>query len=208
MNLKHIFSNIFLSKNSINLKTYDAGIDDYVKKSNKNIEGNKKIWIDTALWLIQKTDLIFEIGSGPWLDADYMETQWYRVVRSDASKWFIEYQKNLWKNIIFYDVSLPTPLSQKFSLVYCNLVLQHFPKSNLQKLLQNISQILSPEWYLALGIKLWEWEKWEYDKLNLPRYFSYYSEIEFEDELKKVWYKKVFSVIENKIYSHTIFQKF
>jgi hypothetical protein len=92
--------------------------------------------------------------------------------------------------------------------VYCNLVLQHFPKSNLQKLLQNISQILSPEWYLALGIKLWEWEKWEYDKLNLPRYFSYYSEIEFEDELKKVWYKKVFSVIENKIYSHTIFQKF
>jgi hypothetical protein len=49
MNLKHIFSNIFLSKNSINLKTYDAGIDDYVKKSNKNIEGNKKIWIDTAL---------------------------------------------------------------------------------------------------------------------------------------------------------------
>lgn len=157
--------------------------------------------------MIQKTDTIFEIGSGPWLDADYMENAWYKVIRSDASEWFIEYQKNLWKNIIFYDVSIPSHISQKFSLVYCNLVLQHFQKSDIQKLLKNISQILSSEWYLALSVKLWKWEKWEYDKLNLPRYFSYYSEVEFEEELAKAWYKKIFSVIKDEIYFNTIFQK-
>lgn len=207
MKIKEIFEKIFFSKNNINIKTYNTWIDDYVKKSHKTIEGNKKIWIDTAVWLIKKTDFIFEIGSGPWVDADYMENAWYQVIRSDASEGFIKYQKNLGKESIFYDVSQKTKISDTFQLVYCNLVLQHFPKSELQKILKNISTLIKIHGYFAIGMKLWEWEKWEYDKLRLPRYFSYYSEREFEDEMMKAWYKKVFSIIKDEIYLNTIFQK-
>jgi threonyl-tRNA synthetase len=164
------------------IETYNNNLDKYIAKANFAVDGIKKNWIDETLQKLNKDSAILEIGSGLGIDADYIESNGFKVNRTDYSQSFIDYQKSKGKEIGQYN-ALGKATKKQYDLVFADAVLLHFNDQEFDNALININQSLAENGLFAFTLKKGEGSQMIVDKMESPRYFKFWQKDELENIL-------------------------
>lgn len=74
--------------NSETLRSYTANVDDYVAQTPSETVAGVKEWLDQALSYLSYQAKIIEVGAGYGRRSEYIISQGYKVVATDASDGF------------------------------------------------------------------------------------------------------------------------
>lgn len=164
--------NVADENNRITLESYELGIEEYVSRTPLEID-NFKRWIDQTLQHLPKKAHILEIGSGFGRDAQYIESQGYRVERTDAAEGFVRLLEQKGYSACRFNV-LTQDFASSYDGIFANAVFLHFTPMELEKILDKIFAALSEKGILAFSIKNGDGEEWTTVKIDHPRYFCYW----------------------------------
>ena len=138
-----------------------------------------------------KTHLL-EIGAGTGQDSQFFMERGFDVLAIDLSKEMVNICKEKGINaqeLDFYNLST---LNKKFDCIWAMNTLLHVPKQDMPKVLQNISDALNNNGLFYMGVyggedKENNWLNDQFDKCDVPRFFSYYSEAKLKETLQEVF---------------------
>ncbi|HEX2903028.1 MAG TPA: class I SAM-dependent methyltransferase [Jatrophihabitans sp.] len=116
---------------------------------------------------------VLEIGSGPGLDADWLQAQGVQVRRTDAAAAFVHRLQRLGHAAERLDV-LTDPLGGPYDGIWANAVLLHLSRAELAPVLSKLHAALRPSGYFGFSVKEGDGERWVPGKLAQPRYFVYW----------------------------------
>ena len=165
----------------LTINTYNLKANEYIEKTTSDILTN---WLDKVISHCSKSKTIFEIGTGTGRDANYFESKDIKIIRSDVSQSFLDYNKSNGHEIIRFN-SLNTFCVDKQDLIFANAVLLHFNNSEFVLALKNIYKSLNEEGIFAFSVKKGFGDEVISDKMNSPRYFNYWQESDLEKILKQ-----------------------
>lgn len=163
------------SNNNITLQTYEENFQLYITDTPHIIPWELKTYIDRVLSFFDKNAVILELGSSFWRDADYIESQWYEVQRSDAVQWFIDYNVALGKKCDYINLLSFSLQENTYDLIFANAVLLHFSSDQFRDIINKFIIWLKKRWIIAFTLQSWIWEKWSSHRMAAPRYFKYWS---------------------------------
>lgn len=193
--------------NEITRETYEKSIQAYIEWSPSDVTWLVKERYDTLLGLIKKNAKILELWSWPWRDANYIESLWYTVERSDFVDWFIKYMKSLGKEVLKID-ALHFLFKNVYDVILANAVLLHFTKDEQEKIIQNVKNSLKEWWYFVVWVKNGIWNEYSSHKVNWDRFFQYRTKVEFIKTLENSWFQIIYShVSDDQKWLHLICQK-
>lgn len=179
--------------NDETLSTYDAKIAEYVAGTPKEVSEDLKTWIQASLDELPQDAAIFELGSGFGRDADYMETLGYVVQRTDASAGFVGLLHNQGKSARMFN-ALTDDYPQGQDLVFADAVLLHFTRTETANVLKNVHSSLKDGGRFAFSLKKGDGEGWSSEKLDSPRFFTYWDENEAKRAATEAGFTRVESV--------------
>lgn len=156
------------------LATYEAHVAEYVAETTTSINWSMNRWFDVALYGLDETAKIFEIGSATGRDAAHFHTRGYQVQTSDATKGFVEMLRGQGLDAIQFNV-LEDEFPDSYDLIIANAVYLHFTHAQFDKALVDTINALKPGGRFAFSLKEGVGNKWSKEKLGAPRYFQYYS---------------------------------
>lgn len=171
------------------LATYNENIDAYMANTISTPSEILKYWIKRSLQWVPHTGTILEVGTWGGRDADYIESLWFNILRSDGATGFVEYHRNMGKNVLLYNV-LTDELHDEYDLIFANAVLLHFPHSEVEHILKKWKQHLTPTGKISRCVQEWVGEQLKENK-NMKRYFYFRSEAEVKEVMKNLWYKNL-----------------
>ncbi len=173
--------------NDKTLQSYESNINQYNSAAVPKVWGSVKEWLDISLSMLPTKAHILEIGSAHGRDADYMESQGYKVDRTDAAKGFVDYQikeghKARVLNVLTDDFGGP------FEMVYANAVLLHFNVEQVELILKKVRQSLKSNGIFAFSVKIGDGSNWSDSKIGAPRFFTYWREKPLRQLIEKSGY--------------------
>lgn len=118
---------------------------------------------------------VLEIGSGPGLDADYLESRGVRVIRTDATPAFVSRLRDAGHDARLIDARTD-PLGGPYQAIFANAVLLHLSRNQFEDLLRRARAATDPDGILAFTLKEGDGAAWSEHKLGLPRHFTYWRE--------------------------------
>lgn len=183
--------------NALTIDTYNNSIEKYINSTSFAIAWSYiEEWLVETLSYISKDDVILELGTGWWRDADYFEEQWYRVQRTDYADGFIDYNQKKGKHILKVN-ALNINLPDTYKMIFADAVLLHFSKEQMKVVLQQIYHTLEEWWYLSFSLKKGDGEEFvsSSKRSNGPRYFSYRD----VDGLKNILWDNGFYIVYSSI---------
>ncbi|WP_299900497.1 class I SAM-dependent methyltransferase [uncultured Ruegeria sp.] len=123
---------------------------------------------------------VLDLGSGPGSDSSFLMRKGLKVRALDATPAFVEHAR-----VNGVDAHLGTfddvTETAEYDGIYASFSLLHAPRADFPRHLQSIHKALKPGGQLFLGMKLGTGEHRD----DLDRYYTYYTESEIEDALKK-----------------------
>ena len=135
-----------------------------------------------------------------------MEELGYKVIRSDYPDSFLKYQEAQGKGIRKINI-LDLPTQEEYNLIFANAVLLHFDAVQVEKIMQDVKQMLLSEGFFAFSVKEGEGEEFSDAKLGKNRYFKYRKEEELRIILEKIGFRVLkITTVEGK-WIHTIVRK-
>lgn len=168
-------------------------------KRRDNSEGKRDQWkLDLRenfanLLVNEGKKTILELGSGAGIDAKYFQDKGFRVLATDLSDEMINMCLKRGLNAQVLDLYQIEDLNQTFDAIFTLNVLLHVPKKDLTTILEQICNLLNPNgiFYFGTygGIDIEE-VIIDKNKMNMPRFFSF-----FPDDKLLVVIKKYFEVI-------------
>lgn len=171
------------------LVTYNNNIDAYISNTISEPSEILKNRIDKSLEWLSLDSSILEVGTWGGRDADYIESRWFHILRSDGAQSFVDYHKNMWKEILLYNV-VSDELPGKYDLIFADAVLLHFPHDLTKRILEKRKNHLTPLGKISRCAQEGEWEALKENK-NMQRYFYFRSEAEVREMMKNIWYKNI-----------------
>src|SRR4051812_37538281 len=121
--------------NDTTIKAYNDHIEAYIASMSPAIQDDVKAWIDRALKLIPEGSEILELGSGAGREADYIESQGYKVLRTEAAQGFV----NLLRKQGHDDARLLNVLTDDFgrgwTMIFAKALLLHFNPEQIRQIL-------------------------------------------------------------------------
>jgi 2-polyprenyl-3-methyl-5-hydroxy-6-metoxy-1,4-benzoquinol methylase len=168
----------------ITLNTYENKTHNYIERTPNKVEGWFKEYLDKILTFVSKDSEILEVGSATGRDADYMETEGYRVIRTDVVQGFIDYQSELNKEIFKFNV-INDNLNRKFDLIIATAVFLHLDEKQFRKSLLNVKKHLNYNGLFAITLKKGSGEVFNSERMDSDRFFKYWEQEEFENILKE-----------------------
>jgi 2-polyprenyl-3-methyl-5-hydroxy-6-metoxy-1,4-benzoquinol methylase len=168
----------------ITLNTYENKTHNYIERTPNKVEGWFKEYLDKILTFVSKDSEILEVGSATGRDADYMETEGYRVIRTDVVQGFIDYQSELNKEIFKFNV-INDNLNRKFDLIIATAVFLHLDEKQFRKSLLNVKKHLNYNGLFAITLKKGSGEAFNSERMDSDRFFKYWEQEEFENILKE-----------------------
>jgi len=171
------------------MESYQQNFDKYIEKTISMVKWNLIKVIKDDVLPHNKNAAILEIGTWTWRDADFIESLWYKVQRSDAIDWFIKYNRSHWKEIEKLNVLDFDLWDRKFELIYANAIFLHFTKEQFAKVLSQLKNHLIWEKKVFLRLKEGEGELVSNRKLDAPRYFKFRKKQELIDFMDMQWFK-------------------
>jgi SAM-dependent methyltransferase len=171
--------------NSQTILAYEEHVQEYFNSSPQKVDGGLKDWIEQGLARITKDAKILEIGTATGKDADYIESIGYSVIRSDATKAFVEMQKNNGHEAKVINL-LTDDIGKPYDLIFANAVLLHFNEEELNASLQKVYDALAEDGYFMFTLKIGDGEETTTQKLNAARYFHYWHEADIRPKLEAI----------------------
>ncbi|MBA3954322.1 methyltransferase domain-containing protein [Candidatus Dependentiae bacterium] len=188
------------SSNAKTLQTYENCIQEYVQNTPTTVSSDRKVWIDSALSYINTQDSILEIGSALGRDANYIESQGYKVKRTDATKNFIKLLQQHGYEATLLNI-LTDNLGGPYDMVFASAVLIHLNPEEFKKCLSKMYNSLQHEGILAFSVKQGTGEEWSEREIGGPRYFCYW----LPNDLQELLLKNKFKIIDIKLNNQWIF---
>ena len=125
---------------------------------------------------------VLEVGSGPGMDAEYLERRGLNVSRTDATPAFVEMMRAAGHEARLLDIRT-SDLGGPWGAVLAQAVLLHLDRAQLADALQRIRQAVTDGGVLAFTVKEGDGDAWSEAKLDLPRHFTYWREGPLRDVL-------------------------
>ena len=126
---------------------------------------------------------VLEVGSGPGRDASYLESRGPQVIRTDATRGFVEMMREEGHHARLLDIRCDD-LGGPYDAVFANAVLLHL-RVNSFGMCWSVLGVPVDGGILAITLKEGEGEAWSSAKLELPRHFTYWRESELHAVLDK-----------------------
>lgn len=170
------------------IATYQQHFDRYVERTQSEVSGEFKIWIDSFLSHLPQSGKIFEIGSAFGRDACYFRERDYQVTCTDVIPQALEALSADGFETAEYDFR-DNPKQEwlgKFDGFFANAVLLHAEQDVFKNALRNATAILKENGIAALSLKTGEGEVISLEKMDAPRYFRYHTEEEIRDILSRL----------------------
>ncbi len=168
-------------------KEYDAETSDFWNRFPKDI-------IDTFAGSVNGK--ILDIGSGPGRDGLLLKNLGLDIVCLDASAEMVKIAQERGLNAVVGDFMELPFVADEFDGVWAYTSLLHVPKSDTGKAFLEIVRVLKKGGALGLGLIEGDEELYrESSGVNMPRWFSFYTEQEvrellFEYGLKEIFFQK------------------
>jgi SAM-dependent methyltransferase len=172
----------------VTLATYEAAAETYLAATARTAPTVLR-FLDRFAALV-KDGPVLEIGSGPGWDAEYLEAQGLRVIRSDATKAFVERLRAQGHPAHMVDARTD-PLGGPYRAILADAVLLHLSREDFQTFLERAHQAVEPDGILGFTLKEGDGEAWSEDKLALPRHFTYWREADVRAALERAGWSVV-----------------
>ncbi|HSX07884.1 MAG TPA: methyltransferase domain-containing protein [Candidatus Saccharimonadales bacterium] len=177
--------------NERTLATYETTVPRYIDGSPNAVSGPVKDWVDMALTLVPENAHILEVGTALGYDADYMEARGYQVDRTDATRAFVDLQRERGHDVQLLNLLTADNLGGPYDMVHANAVLLHFTPEELAGVLDKIALALCGGGILTATLKRGRGAAWSTEKLDQDRYFQYWE----ADDIRALLEQKDFHII-------------
>ncbi|MEO6886782.1 MAG: methyltransferase domain-containing protein [Jatrophihabitantaceae bacterium] len=157
----------------ITLCSYQAAAQRYVDHSTAPSPA-LRTFLDQLADLVGAGRLL-EIGSGPGIDATYLEQRGVDVQRSDASGAFVEMMRSAGHDARLLDIR-SSDFGGPWQAVLAQAVLLHLDRAQCADALRRIRQAVVAGGIVAFTVKEGDGDRWSEAKLELPRHFTYWRE--------------------------------
>lgn len=164
----------------VTLRSYEASADLYVRESQKP-DGQLLGFLDAFAQLVG-AGTVLELGSGPGWDADYLERQGVRVIRTDGAGSLVDRLRQQGHSAQVLDIR-QDDLGGPHDGLLANAVLLHLSREEFVQFLRRARRALRPGAVLGFTLKDGDGDGWSRAKLNLPRYFTYWRDADVRDAM-------------------------
>ena len=172
----------------LTLDTYQDCIDIYCADSPSAVAGPVAALLDAVVARIPRHGSVLEVGSGPGLEAQYLEERGLIVDRTDATPAFVDRMRQEGHSARLLDVR-EADLGGPYDAVVANAVLLHLERAHAERALASIRTDTRPGGVLALTLKEGDGEAWSEAKLGRPRWFVYWQEDPLRQVLQRVGWR-------------------
>jgi SAM-dependent methyltransferase len=131
---------------------------------------------------------ILELGSGPGLEADYLERHGLSVDRTDGTPAFVERLQQRGHEARLLDVRTGS-FGGPYDGVLANAVLLHLDPEDVERVLIEARSSTRPGGVLALTLKEGDGAQWSDAKLDAPRWFVYWREDPLREMLERAGWR-------------------
>jgi len=156
------------------LAAYQDGVTAYVAGSPPRVTESVAALLEQVTTHVPAGEVL-ELGSGPGLDAQYLEDRGLLVHRTDAAPAFVEQLRQAGHQARLLDVRCGD-LGGPFDAVLANAVLLHLDRDDLRRALRACHAATRPGGVFALTLEEGDGEAWSDAKLGQPRWFAYWRE--------------------------------
>ncbi|HET6877425.1 MAG TPA: methyltransferase domain-containing protein [Jatrophihabitans sp.] len=171
-----------LSAGDVTLRTYEAAAEDYRRERRNEIPPPLRALLERIVARVASGARCLEIGSGPGLEADFLEGLGVRVTRTDAASAFVRMMRDAGHDARRLDIRTDD-LGGPWDLVLANAVLLHLSRTEFAAAVRKVHEALASDGCFALTLKEGDGEEWHTRKLGLPRHFTYWREPRLRAEL-------------------------
>jgi predicted TPR repeat methyltransferase len=164
------------------LAAYEQAIESYLAASPPTPPTPYLSFRRAILDLLPPHARMLELGSGPGHDADFFESNDVDVLRTDATRGFVERLRAGGQRAEVMDVTIDD-FGGPYDIVFANAVLVHLTTPQFGGALSRAAQAVVPDGLLAFTLKEGDGEAWSTAKLDQPRYFRYWQKAEVQKQL-------------------------
>jgi SAM-dependent methyltransferase len=176
--------------NDMTVQSYDAHVQEYIEGTPQSVEGFIQDWIDRVLVGLPHNSKILEIGSAFGRDADYIESQGYKVERTDVTPGFVQLLQTKGHEARQLN-AITDDLGGGYDLIFADAVLLHFTRDETKRVISKVYDALSNNGRFAFSLKNGEGEEWSDAKLNAPRYFCYWTKETIQPLLEQAGFTRL-----------------
>lgn len=172
------------------IRSYDEIADEYCEKTTKNGDRELQVkMLDKTISHIPEGARIIDLGCGDGRDTEYLKRKGFDVVGIDLSRSMVNLARKKHPDCTFIQMDMRDTIfpEDTFQCAWANASIINLPKSELSGFEAEIYRILNNEGVFAFSFKKGEGEGMEDGEVledePHPRYFSYYTLEEIEEEL-------------------------
>jgi SAM-dependent methyltransferase len=179
------------SPNDATLAAYNHDVSGYINNTPQDYGKEHQtllLWIDMALSLLPKHEMILEIGSGTGRDATYIEEKGYKIMRSDGARSFVKLLQENGNTALDFNV-LYDSIPKGYSMVFANAVFPHFTEVECKYIFKKIYDYLPKYGLFVFNAKQGKGYVWTEEKLKEKRYIHYWQPGELVDLLKEIGFE-------------------
>jgi SAM-dependent methyltransferase len=170
------------------LRVYEQRADLYVASSPQSVGSELARLLDALVAMLPRDSRVLEIGTGPGVEAAYLEQHGVLVDRTDATNAFVDRLREQGHAARILDVR-GGDLGGPHDAVLAHAVLLHLDRAVAARALASCFAATRPGGLLALTLKEGDGEAWSEAKLGAPRWFCYWREAALRDALTTTGYR-------------------
>ena len=170
------------------LRTYEQQAHRYAAASVSTVRPEVASLLDAVVARLPAGARLLEVGTGPGVEASYLEQRGVAVDRTDATAAFVRRLRADGHDARLLDVR-DGDLGGPYDAVLAHAVLLHLAREQTRSALASCLQAVRPGGLLALTLKEGEGESWSDAKLDAPRWFVYWREDGLRDLLVRVGWR-------------------
>lgn len=173
---------------TVTLASYEQGVETYLHGSRPAPVAAYQEFLSSVVALLPPNPEMLELGSGPGHDALFFEANGVRVQRTDGVKAFVERLRSSGHQAELLDLTTDE-FGGPYDIVFANAVLLHLTPLQLDDALAKATRAVGPTGFLAFTLKEGDGEAWTTEKIDLPRYFTYWREPAIRTRLTAIGWK-------------------
>lgn len=170
------------------LRVYEQQADRYATTSVSSVRAAVASLLDAVVAHLPPGGRVLEVGTGPGVEAAYLEQRGVAVDRTDATAAFVQRLRAEGHEARLLDVR-DGDLGGPYDAVLAHAVLLHLAREQTRLALAACLRAVRPGGLLALTLKEGDGESWSNAKLDAPRWFVYWREDALRDLLGGVGWR-------------------
>lgn len=164
------------------LRVYERRAEVYTAASSRDVDPEVMTLLVAVLARLPSGSRVLEVGSGPGLEADYLEQQGLIVDRTDAAAAFVRRLQARGHNARLLDVR-SGDLGGPYDAVLANAVFLHLDRAEAARAFAACRAATRSGGLLALTLKQGDGESWSSAKVGEARWFVYWRDEALKDVL-------------------------